>query len=105
MNDTPILPRWIRLPLTGQRCPYTGLSRQALWLLTRPHERNHFNPPVRSKLMPVRLENSQRPILLIDHASALAYIESLPERSRKEPVRAPDAALKRKRARRKEDTT
>jgi hypothetical protein len=82
MNQTPILPRWIRLPHTGERCPYTGLSRQVLWLLTRPHERNNFNPPVRSKLLPVRLADSKRPALLIDHASVLAYIESLPERAK-----------------------
>lgn len=39
---------WIRLPKTGARCPFTGLSRSALNNLILPSSRNGWKAVVRS---------------------------------------------------------
>jgi hypothetical protein len=64
------------LPKNGQHCPYSSLPRTALDLITRPQPANNFDPPVISKVF--RPAGSRSGIRLIDLASLLAYLDSLP---------------------------
>jgi hypothetical protein len=41
-------PEFSRLPRSGERCPFTGLSRSGLNSLILPCPANNFHPPVRS---------------------------------------------------------
>lgn len=47
-DQTTSEPIYIRLPRSGTRCPYTGLSRSKLNALILPGERNGYRPPVKS---------------------------------------------------------
>jgi hypothetical protein len=58
------------------RCPYTGLPRTALDLLTRPQPKNNFQPPVKSKLV---RQTGTRPIRLVDFESLMAYLSAQPD--------------------------
>jgi hypothetical protein len=72
-----VQPAYIRLPQFGQKCPFTGLSRSALDLLTRAQPLNNFRPPVRSK----RFKQTGRKsgIKLIDYRSLRIYLDGLPD--------------------------
>jgi hypothetical protein len=77
------VPAYIRLPQYGARCPYTGLTRSALDLLTRAQSANGFDPPVKSKVL--RQSGTQAGIKLIDFKSLRDYLDNLP--SGANPVR------------------
>ena len=67
----------------GERCPFTGLTRSALDLLTRAQEANNFRPPVRSKIL--RLTGQKQGNKLIDYRSLRTYLDGLPDGSRVNP--------------------
>ena len=69
---TPNQPDWIRLPKTGQRCPYSNLSRSTLNNLILPCKANKNRPPVRSSV--VGQEGATRGVRLIHRASLMEYI-------------------------------
>jgi hypothetical protein len=71
------VPLFIRIPSTGIRCPYSGLSQSSLDKLVRPQAANGFKPPVRSKLF--RQSGTISKVRLIDYQSLLEYLNSLPE--------------------------
>lgn len=64
------LPRYLRLPRNGSRCPHTGLSRSALNSLILGHR-----PPVKS--VSLRSRYSTRGARLICGESLDAYLRSL----------------------------
>jgi hypothetical protein len=82
-RDPEVVPAHIRLPQYGARCPYTGLTRSALDLLTRAQSANEFNPPVKSKVL--RQSGTEAGIKLIDFRSLRDYLDNLP--SGANPVR------------------
>ena len=47
----PIEPLTIRLPRSGERCLWTGLTRSALNVLILPCKANGIVPPVKSKVL------------------------------------------------------
>lgn len=65
-------PEWLRLPKTGQRCPFTGLSRSSLNELILATKENEGKPPVASKCL--RKRGSNRGIRLINYDSLMAFI-------------------------------
>ncbi|MDP0500740.1 MAG: hypothetical protein Q7P63_11655 [Verrucomicrobiota bacterium JB022] len=69
-------PEFIRLPLPGKRCPYTGLSRSTLNELTIASDTNDYNPPVDSKVL--RKRGATRGIRLINFDSLISYLNELP---------------------------
>jgi hypothetical protein len=73
-------PAYIRLPQFGQKCPFTGLSRSALDLLTRAQPLNNFRPPVRSKLF--KQTGRKSGIKLIDYRSLRIHLDGLPDGSK-----------------------
>lgn len=68
-------PRWIRLPKTGMRCPYSGLSRSKLNQLVLATEANDYRPLVRSKSC--NQPGKIRGVRLIDYISLMDYLDSL----------------------------
>lgn len=62
-------PEWIRLPRSGTRCVYTGLSRSALNSLILGK-----NPPVKSRS--VKQRHAVRGVRLVHLGSLLAYIDA-----------------------------
>jgi hypothetical protein len=66
------------MPRYGQKCPHTGLTPSALDLLTRPQPANNFRPAVKSRLMR-QTGVSGRTIRLIDFASLVRHLNSLPD--------------------------
>lgn len=78
-------PIWIRLPKTGQLCPYTGLSRSAMNALILGN-----NPPVRSVSLKKRW--AIRGTRLIHLQSLLAYIEGMA--AAQQPTRPTESAEK-----------
>jgi len=68
------LPRFIRLPRSGARCPITGLSRTGLNQLVLPCQANGLKPPVRSFVL--RKPGARTGVRLIDVQSLIAYVES-----------------------------
>jgi hypothetical protein len=67
-------PEFIRLPRSGTRCPWTGLSRTKLNELVLPSPSNEGQPPVKSKSE--RKPGKQRGIRLINFESLLAHLNS-----------------------------
>jgi len=65
---------FIRLPKSGSKCPYTGLSRTSLNWLILPNSDNGFNAPVRSVVF--RKQGRSRGIRLIDFDSLCKYLNS-----------------------------
>lgn len=65
-------PEFIRLPATGKRCAYTGLSRSKLNELILPCAANDHRPPVVSKVL--RQKGQTKGARLIDFDSLLDYI-------------------------------
>lgn len=78
-------PEFIRLPKSGQKCPYTGLSRSALNAIILPSEEDP-TPPVKSRVL--RKRGNVRGIRLINFDSLMNYINSFDERG--ESTSAPD---------------
>ena len=74
-TDQPTKPEFIRLPLPGGRCRYTGLSRTTLCELAIPSATNDFRPPVKSVL--IRKRGALRGIRLINFDSLLEYLRNL----------------------------
>jgi len=68
-------PEFIRLPLPGKRCPFTGLSRSTLNELTIDGPVNEYKAPVKSHVL--RKRGATRGIRLISFDSLMAYIRSL----------------------------
>lgn len=75
--DTLPVPLFIRAPSSGSRCPYCGLSRSSLDLLTRPQPANGFKPPVKSRIF--RQSGVVAKVRLIDYRSLRTYLNSLPD--------------------------
>lgn len=69
----PVYPEWTRLPKSGTRCPWTGLTRSKLNELVLPCAANDFKPPVRSACL--RQRGRVKGVRLIHLASLLAFIE------------------------------
>jgi len=65
-------PITIRLPRTGARCPWTGLTRSTLNDLVLPNKSNNFNPAVKSRLL--KAKGAARGVRLIDFASLKEYL-------------------------------
>jgi len=89
----PSLPLVTRLPKSGQKEPYSGLSRTWLDLLTRPQPGNNFDPPVQSHILAVK--GAGRGVRLINVRSLLDYVSSL---SGEQPGRKKKMGAKRGRA-------
>ena len=68
-------PEWIRLPQTGSRCRFTGLSRTTLNELTIDGPANGYRAPVKSVL--IRKRGASRGIRLISFDSLMAYLNGL----------------------------
>lgn len=69
-----ITPEFIRLPKSGQLCPYCGMTRSALNGVILPTPLNENKPPVRS--FALRQKGARKGIRLIDYASLAAYIRA-----------------------------
>lgn len=78
-NNSPSLPEWIRLPRSGEKEFYTGLSRSALNALILRTKQNP-KPPVRS--ISLKDPHQVRGIRLIKLASLLAHLDSLDDGQR-----------------------
>ncbi len=65
-------PKFIRLPRTGTREPFTGLSRSTLNRLILPIAGNGYKPPVKSICL--RKQGATRGTRLILLDSLLAYL-------------------------------
>jgi len=74
VTATPIFPEWIRLPKSGQLCPWTGLSRSKLNELVLPTAGNNRKAPVRSICL--RKKGAQKGCRLIYLKSLLDYLEA-----------------------------
>ena len=70
--DMVIEPLTIRLPRTGERCPWTELSRSALNDLILPSKANKFSPPVQSKVL--RASGRSRGIRLVNFKSLKQHL-------------------------------
>ena len=73
-------PEWIRLPTKG-KCPYTGLSRGAIYNLVGASKVNGYKPPVKSIVL--RHRGAARGVRLISYDSLMDYLAS--EKSRQCP--------------------
>jgi hypothetical protein len=73
-------PRFIRLPITGERCPWTGLSRSKMNQLILPCSYNNHLPPVEScSLKPAGAARGARLILF---ESLMAYLDQKTEKAK-----------------------
>lgn len=68
----PQKPEFLRLPVPGKRCPYTGLSRSGLNNLILPCGLNGHKPPVRSVCL--RQRGAVRGTRLICYQSLMDYL-------------------------------
>jgi len=68
-------PEFLRLPKSGERCPYTSMSRTGLNLLILPCAANNFCPPVRS--ISLRKRGQVKATRLIVFDSLMAYLYGL----------------------------
>lgn len=68
-------PEWLRLPASGTRCRFTGLSRSTLNELTIPGPANDGSPPVKSVVL--RKRGALRGIRLISYDSLMNYLDGL----------------------------
>lgn len=74
---TPVKPEWIRLPLPGQTCPWSGLKRSKLNELILASAINDHTPPVKSVC--VRNKGQKKGVRLIGYDSLMAYLNSMVE--------------------------
>jgi hypothetical protein len=66
-------PEFIRLPSSGQQCPYTGLSRAKMNQLILPCPENGGKPPVHSiSLGPA----GKKGVRLIEYKSLITFLRS-----------------------------
>jgi len=65
-------PEWIRLPTKG-KCPHSGLSRSALYVLVSTCAANDYKPPVKSIVL--RRRGAQRGMRLVSYDSLMDYLE------------------------------
>jgi hypothetical protein len=65
--------RWVRLPVPGARCEWSGLSRTGINALILPSQENKFRPPVLSASL--RKPGQRRATRLINLASLLRYLQ------------------------------
>jgi hypothetical protein len=70
-----VKPEWLRLPVPGERCRFTGLSRSTLNELTIPGPANGGTPPVKSVVL--RKRGALRGIRLISYDSLMGYLADL----------------------------
>jgi hypothetical protein len=77
---TSFLPVYMPVPRGEELDPVVGLGPSAHDCLIRPQESNNFRAPVRSITVPLRPKNpnAKRGKKLIDVASLLAFLDSLP---------------------------
>jgi hypothetical protein len=75
--QAPVKPEWIRLPLPGHTCPWSGLKRSKLNELILPSEINGHKPPVKS--ICVRNKGQKKGVRLISFDSLMAYLNSMVE--------------------------
>ena len=75
-------PEFVRLPKSGTRCPYTGLSRSKMNQLVLPCKENDFKPPVQSKVL--RKRGTIRGTRLIVFDSLMNYLNGLDDGGRDE---------------------
>lgn len=68
-------PEFIRLPKTGERCPYTGLSRTELNGLILPNAKNGGRSSVAS--VSLRKRGALRGTRLINYDSLIAHLHSI----------------------------
>ena len=80
--STAVKPEFIRLPKSGNRCPYTGLSRSKMNQLVLPCKENDFKPPVESKVL--RNRGTIRGTRLIVFDSLMNYLNGLDDGGRDE---------------------
>jgi len=73
--STTVKPEFVRLPKSGTRCPYTGLSRSKLNQLVLPCKENDYKPPVESKS--VRSRGTIRGARIIVFDSLINYLRQL----------------------------
>ena len=73
-------PEFLRLPKSGTRCPYTGLSRSKLNQLVLPCKENDYKPPVESKVL--RNRGTIRGTRLIVFDSLMNYLKGLDDGGR-----------------------
>jgi hypothetical protein len=67
-------PEFIRLPRSGQLCPWTGLTRSKLNELILPSEANSFKPAVKS--VSLRPKGAVKGTRLIVYNSLVGYLRS-----------------------------
>ena len=77
-----VRPEFARLPKSGTRCPYTGLSRSKMNQLVLPCKENDFKPPVESKVL--RKRGTIRGTRLIVFDSLMEYLNGLDDGGRDE---------------------
>lgn len=75
-----IVPRYIKLPKTGEACPWTGLSRSKLNQLILPGPLNNHNPPVES--CSLKPPEAARGVRLIRFESLMDYLEQKTEKAK-----------------------
>ena len=71
-------PRFIRLPKTGERCPWTGLSRSKMNQLILPSSSNDYLPPVES--CSLKTAGAARGARLVLFESLMDYLEQKTEK-------------------------
>ena len=67
-------PEFIRLPIVGSACSYTGLRRSKLNELVLPCQANGFKPQVRSVCL--RQRGAKKGIRLVHYQSLMDYLYS-----------------------------
>jgi hypothetical protein len=75
LSSETVKPEWLRLPMPGGRCRFTGLSRSTLNELTIAGPANDGVPPVRSVVL--RKRGALRGIRLISYDSLMGYLATL----------------------------
>lgn len=75
-------PEFIRLPRSGERCPYTQLTRSYMNTLILPSEINNWKPPVESFVL--RNRGSKQGVRLISFDSLMEFINSQRQSARME---------------------
>jgi hypothetical protein len=68
-------PKFIRLPKSGMRCSWTGLSRSGMNALILPSRANNFQAPVRSVSLRQRGQVKATRLIIFD--SLISHIYSL----------------------------
>jgi hypothetical protein len=67
-----LTPEWLRLPRTGEACPFSGLRRSRLNELILPCPANDYRPPVKSIVL--RQRGKVKGIRLVSYDSLMSYL-------------------------------